>query len=127
MCSHRIMRAFYRPYRRPRKLAKYKHAVKCVDVGNNQIMLTTSYIDIQNTVPSVRQSKHPLHMPANRVVHLTSVHSRYDTRIFLKECRSLGKVGYRVALIVADGKGDEIKEGIDILDVGKPRSRFSRM
>jgi glycosyltransferase involved in cell wall biosynthesis len=60
------------------------------------------------------------------VAHLTSVHSRYDTRIFLKECRSLAKGGFRVALIVADGKGDEVTDGVQVLDVGRPRGRIQR-
>ena len=54
-----------------------------------------------------------------KVVHLTSAHSRSDTRIFLKECSSLSKAGYEVTLIVADGKGDEIKNDIRIVDVNK--------
>ena len=43
------------------------------------------------------------------VIHLISVHIRYDTRIFIKMCSSLVETGYDVSLIVADGKGDEIK------------------
>ena len=62
-----------------------------------------------------------------KICHLTSVHQRYDTRIFLKECRSLQKAGFDVSLIVADGKGDEIKDEIKIYDVGKPHSRLKRM
>ena len=62
-----------------------------------------------------------------RVCHLTSVHTRYDTRIFLKECSSLAKNGYEVSLIVADDLGCEIKDGIKIIDVGKNNSgRLSR-
>lgn len=61
-----------------------------------------------------------------RVVHLTSAHPRYDTRIFVKECRSLAEV-YEVALIVADGLGDEVKERVRIVDVGKPSGRVRRM
>ncbi|NOX51916.1 MAG: glycosyltransferase family 4 protein [Gammaproteobacteria bacterium] len=61
------------------------------------------------------------------VVHLTSVHPRYDTRIFLKECRSLAREGYAVSLIVADGKGDEIKDNVSIVDVGASQSRLKRM
>ena len=61
------------------------------------------------------------------VCHLTSVHHRYDTRIFFKECTSLKKNGYQVVLLVADGKGDEIKNGIQIYDVGKPSNRLKRM
>lgn len=61
------------------------------------------------------------------VVHLTSAHPRYDTRIFLKECRSLALAGYKVSLVVADGRGDEVKEQVAILDVGKPAGRLGRM
>jgi glycosyltransferase involved in cell wall biosynthesis len=63
-----------------------------------------------------------------KVIHLTSVHTRYDIRIFIKECISLAKHGYKVYLVVADGKGDEIKNGVNIHDVGnKPSSRIKRM
>ncbi|WP_277374437.1 glycosyltransferase family 4 protein [Pseudomonas sp. AA-38] len=62
-----------------------------------------------------------------KIAHLTSVHSRYDTRIYLKECRSLAKAGYCVNLVVADGKGGEVKEGITFHDVGASRGRFERM
>ncbi|MFL2569358.1 MAG: glycosyltransferase family 4 protein [Flavobacteriales bacterium] len=62
-----------------------------------------------------------------KVCHLTSVHTRYDTRIFLKECSSLAANGYEVSLIVADDLGDESKSGVNILDVGKNNSaRLSR-
>lgn len=63
----------------------------------------------------------------SKVCHLTSVHSRYDTRIFLKECRSLVSKGYAVTLIVADGRGDEICEGVCIQDVGESKGRVDRM
>lgn len=62
-----------------------------------------------------------------KVAHLTSVHSRFDTRIFLKECRSLVAAGYRVSLIVADGEGDEFKSGLQICDVGRQPGRLRRM
>ena len=61
-----------------------------------------------------------------KVIHLTSVHPRYDTRIFEKMCKSLNKE-YEVNLIVADGKGDEIKDGIKIYDVGKAKDRKERI
>lgn len=60
-----------------------------------------------------------------RVVHLTSVHRRKDPRIFQKECKSLSKL-YDVYLIIADGLGDEIINGIKIIDVGKEKSRLRR-
>lgn len=61
------------------------------------------------------------------IIHLTSAHPRYDTRIFLKQCYSLAKADYKVTLIVADGKGDEMKSGIQILDVGSSKGRFDRI
>ncbi len=62
-----------------------------------------------------------------KIVHITSVHQRFDTRIFHKECISLKKAGYDVSLVVADGKGDEIVEGINIFDVGKESNRIKRL
>jgi len=60
------------------------------------------------------------------ICHLTSAHPRYDTRIFIKECKSLSKY-YNVNLIIADGKGNEIKNGINIYDVGKLDGRLNRI
>jgi glycosyltransferase involved in cell wall biosynthesis len=54
-----------------------------------------------------------------KICHLTSAHAnRYDTRIFLKECITLAK-SYTVVLIVADGKKNEVKNKVEIIDVGK--------
>jgi glycosyltransferase involved in cell wall biosynthesis len=61
------------------------------------------------------------------VCHLTSVHPRYDVRIFLKECKTLSDAGFDVNLIVADGKGNEVVDKIKIYDVGKPINRKERM
>lgn len=62
-----------------------------------------------------------------KVAQLTSVHHRTDTRIFLKECNSLARHGHDVSLIVADGKGDEEKAGVKIIDVGAASSRWQRI
>jgi glycosyltransferase involved in cell wall biosynthesis len=61
------------------------------------------------------------------VTHLTTVHKRFDTRIFLKQCRSISENGYEVILIVADGQGSQIVDGIKIIDVGKFQSRALRV
>lgn len=63
-----------------------------------------------------------------RIVHLTTVHLRNDTRILLKECCSLSKAGYDTHLIVGDGNGDQCFDGVQIHDVGvRPISRMKRM
>lgn len=66
-------------------------------------------------------------MPTHKIAHLTSVHSRSDTRIYLKQCISLASYGYSTSLIVADGKGDEQKNGVTIFDVGSSKGRLDRI
>ena len=60
------------------------------------------------------------------VAHLTSVHRRTDTRIFLRQCRSLVEAGYEVVLVVADGHGDTSVDGVRIQDVGQPSGCFEQ-
>lgn len=63
-----------------------------------------------------------------KVAHLTSAHPRSDTRIFVKMCSSLVDTGYHTSLIVADGKGNTVSNGVSIIDVGKKSgNRISRM
>jgi glycosyltransferase involved in cell wall biosynthesis len=62
-----------------------------------------------------------------RIAHLTSAHPRDDIRIFTKECRSLAAAGHELMLVVADGLGPDVLDGIRILDVGGARGRFDRM
>jgi glycosyltransferase involved in cell wall biosynthesis len=62
----------------------------------------------------------------NTIVHITTVHNRYDIRIFHKQCKSLSE-RYSVFLIVADGLGNEVKDNVEILDIGKrQKSRLKR-
>lgn len=62
-----------------------------------------------------------------KVCHITSVHPRYDIRIFIKECQAL-TAEHQLTLIVADSLGDEVKDGVTILDVGKVAGgRLKRM
>lgn len=62
-----------------------------------------------------------------QIAHLTSVHPRYDTRIFHKMCCSLAHHGYGVSLVVADGRGDDTLEGINIFDAGASKGRLDRI
>lgn len=63
---------------------------------------------------------------AFKVCHLTSVHPRYDTRIYVKECQSLNNAGYDTHLVVADGNGDEHGDVV-IHDAGKSSGRINRI
>lgn len=63
-----------------------------------------------------------------KVCHITSVHDRYDTRIFIKECKSLAKNGYDVTLLVNDGMESEIIEDVKICSIENPyRGRKERI
>jgi glycosyltransferase involved in cell wall biosynthesis len=56
-----------------------------------------------------------------KICHITSLHNRYDSRIFFKECLSLKNDGNEVFLLVNDNFADEIKNGIHIRSI---RSQF---
>lgn len=68
-----------------------------------------------------------------KICHVTSVHPRYDIRIFVKECQSLARSNYNVSLIVADNLVTEEKYQLDentsikIFNVGKEPGRLHRM
>ncbi len=61
-----------------------------------------------------------------KICHLTSAHTRYDIRIFQKECVSLANHGFDVSLIVADGFPDEVSKGVKIYGVPKGTSKMNR-
>jgi hypothetical protein len=58
-------------------------------------------------------------MNYKKIIHLTSVHPRNDTRIFFKECKSLSVNGYDVYLVVADGLGNKNDDNVNVVDVGR--------
>ena len=62
-----------------------------------------------------------------KVLHVTSAHRRFDTRIFHKMCISSYEAGFEVLLIVADGLGDQIINGIEIIDVGRSNGKLDRV
>lgn len=62
-----------------------------------------------------------------KISHLTSAHPRGDTRIFIKQCRSLTTAGFSVSLVVADGNGNETLDGVQVFDVGHLPGRLKRI
>ena len=61
-----------------------------------------------------------------KVCHLTSAHTRFDIRIFQKECVSLANHGFDVSLIVADSLPDEVSKGVKIYGVPKGSNKRER-
>lgn len=62
-----------------------------------------------------------------KICHLTSAHPRSDVRIFRKMCSSLSAHGLDVTLIVADGMGDDLCNGVTIIDAGSSKGRIDRI
>jgi glycosyltransferase involved in cell wall biosynthesis len=60
-----------------------------------------------------------------KVVHFTSGHRAFDTRVFHKECKSLCQAGYQVVLVVPHNR-DQIAAGIQVKAAPLPRSRLER-
>lgn len=61
-----------------------------------------------------------------KIVHMTSVHPAFDTRIFYKECRSLANGSYDVTLIAPHCTTESI-DGVRIIGVTLGRKRVARM
>ena len=61
-----------------------------------------------------------------KIVHITTGHNLFDTRIFYKECKTLTEAGYDVVLVVPYDK-DEVISGVQIRAIPKPASRLQRI
>ena len=61
-----------------------------------------------------------------RVVHISSVHTPFDSRILHRECKWLAKSGYEVFFIVRADFSEKIEGNVKILGVQKSGSRFKR-
>ncbi|AOV08782.1 glycosyltransferase [Sporosarcina ureilytica] len=62
-----------------------------------------------------------------KICHLTSVHLHTDTRIFIKECKSLAEAGFEVHFVVPDAPTSMI-DGVQVHGVTKGTgNRFNRM
>lgn len=61
-----------------------------------------------------------------KAVHLTSVHSALDARIFHKECRSLARAGFEVT-IIGPHSADMVEDHVRVKSIRQDRSRLVRM
>jgi len=64
-------------------------------------------------------------LPA-KIVHLTSVHFPFDTRIWHRECKTLGEAGYEVVLVAPHQQHERI-ENVRIHAVTRAKGRWMRM
>jgi glycosyltransferase involved in cell wall biosynthesis len=62
----------------------------------------------------------------HKVVHLTSVHTAFDVRVFHKECKSLARSGKQVVLIVPH-KGYEVVDSVEVKGIQLSGGRLARM
>jgi glycosyltransferase involved in cell wall biosynthesis len=62
----------------------------------------------------------------HKVVHLTSVHTAFDVRVFHKECKCLARSGKHVVLI-APHEGDAVVDSVEVKGIRISGGRFIRM
>lgn len=60
------------------------------------------------------------------IVHLTTVHRPFSTRIFYKQCRTLAQAGYSVSLITRHTRRETI-EGVEFVPLPRYKTRWARM
>lgn len=60
-----------------------------------------------------------------RVLHLAPAHAAFDTRVFVKECRTLADAGYRVSLAAPHDRA-EVVDGVRIIPIPRWSSRRGR-
>ena len=61
-----------------------------------------------------------------RVVHMSTVHMPFDSRIFERECRTLAAAGFDVRLLVPHDR-EETVDGVHLVPLPRYRSRLGRM
>jgi glycosyltransferase involved in cell wall biosynthesis len=103
-----------------------------VEMGRRGREKVRKAFDWENNVQQMVQiyeeviSEHNIKLMHKVVCHMTSVHRYNDTRIFLKECRSLSSAGYDTYLI-APNAPDSTVDGVQICGIkGENSGRFNR-
>lgn len=66
-------------------------------------------------------------MPA-KVVHISTVHSPHDPRIYHKQCKTLAEAGFDVTLIIPeDGTDFQPQDGVEVILLPSPGNRRERL
>jgi glycosyltransferase involved in cell wall biosynthesis len=71
-------------------------------------------------------SRPVIRMTKSKIVHMTTVHSALDARIFHRECRSLARAGFHVT-IIGPHPSDTVADQVHIKSIARERSRLARM
>ncbi|HTC61835.1 MAG TPA: glycosyltransferase family 4 protein [Candidatus Saccharimonadales bacterium] len=78
------------------------------------------------TLPSTVEKQDWKKLSQVKVVHMTSVHTAVDIRIFQKECRSLARAGFQVTSI-GSHSSDTVIDHVSIKSVKRDQARLTRM
>lgn len=63
-----------------------------------------------------------------KAVHISTVHSPHDPRIYHKQCRTLAKAGFDVTLIIPQDDNDfHPQDGVKVIFLPKPANRRERL
>ena len=76
--------------------------------------------------PGVAADRSGMARRHGKVVHMTSVHSALDVRIFHRHCKSLARAGYEVVLVAAHPRDAKV-DGVQIRAIPRRHNRLLRM
>lgn len=62
-----------------------------------------------------------------KIVHITTVHSPLDIRIYHKQCKSLANNGYEVSLIAPASTSIDTVDNVELISIAVESSRLKRM
>src|SRR5262249_7814536 len=92
----------------------------------NSLPRTHAPLPTEMSASAISPVRGPARDKSARVVHMTSVHSALDPRIFHKECRSLARAGFHVT-VIGPYCNNTITDHVHVHPVARAHSRLARM